>query len=179
MQLSFEEVQATVKRRARNLSTGPLALFRALRLMIVVDDIFSKWRVLSPPPPKKKGFSNNLKAMDRAEGPVHRFRALRANISLISIHWWFCCLCLKNEKCDIVGWRAFLNRFVLFLLQKFNTYTTPKDGMEIWVHCNFYTPLLRSGGTDSRIQNLWWRPSGPWLKLWVGGCIHLEKCDIT
>ena len=112
-------------------------------------------------------------------GAAEGFRALRANISLISIHWWFCCLCLKNEKCDIVGWRAFLNRFVLFLLQKFNTYTTPKDGMEIWVHCNFYTPLLRSGGTDSRIQNLWWRPSGPWLKLWVGGCIHLEKCDIT
>ena len=34
MQLSFEEVQATVKRRARNLSTGPPALFRALRLML-------------------------------------------------------------------------------------------------------------------------------------------------
>jgi hypothetical protein len=69
------------------------------------------------------------------------------------------------ENTNIGGWRAFFERFEQFFLNKFYEYTTTKDGMEIWVLYQFYTPLLGVWGSAHRPLNLWPRPSGPWPKL--------------
>ena len=49
------------------------------------------------------------------------------------------------ENTNIGGWRAFFEGFEQFFLNKFYEYTTTKDGMEIWVLYQFYTPLLMGG----------------------------------
>ena len=45
------------------------------------------------------------------------------------------------ENTNIGGWRAFFEGFEQFFLNKFYEYTTTKDGMEIWVLSQLYTPL--------------------------------------